>query len=77
MDADACFWAAEGGHLGVLKWARTNGCEWDAGVIEIADAPNNKHESVLIWARANGCPEPASQSGGFKFRNDVVMRRFH
>ena len=25
-----CLWAARGGHLEVLQWARANGCPWDA-----------------------------------------------
>ena len=28
-DSRICFYAAEGGHLEVLKWARANGCDWD------------------------------------------------
>ncbi len=27
---------AEGGHLGVLKWARENGCPWDEWTCAIA-----------------------------------------
>eukprot|EP01044_Picomonas_judraskeda_P046825 COSAG03_NODE_26324_length_260_cov_0.515528_1_plen_47_part_01 len=30
-DAGTCMYAAGGGHLEVLQWARANGCEWDAG----------------------------------------------
>ena len=26
---DTCAYAAKGGHLDVLKWARENGCPWD------------------------------------------------
>jgi hypothetical protein len=28
----ACYVAAEGGHLAVLKWARANGCKWNKAV---------------------------------------------
>ena len=28
-DRDICVEAAGGGHLEVLRWARTNGCPWD------------------------------------------------
>ena len=41
------------GHLEVLQWARTNGCEWDQGTC--AGAAYNGHLEVLQWARANGC----------------------
>ena len=29
VDAETCAYAARGGHLKVLKWARENGCPWD------------------------------------------------
>jgi hypothetical protein len=28
-DAWTCAYAAKGGHLEVLKWARENGCPWE------------------------------------------------
>jgi hypothetical protein len=28
-DERTCRFAAEGGHLDILKWARKNGCPWD------------------------------------------------
>jgi hypothetical protein len=28
-DKYTCFYAASGGHLETLKWARENGCPWD------------------------------------------------
>jgi hypothetical protein len=39
--------------LEVLKWARENGCEWNADVC--ANAALNGHLEVLKWARENGC----------------------
>jgi len=45
--------AAEKGHLGVLKWARKNGCPWDELTCEYATG--NGHLDVLKWARDNGC----------------------
>ena len=35
-NAATCAWAAEGGHLEVLKWARENGCPWDEETRELA-----------------------------------------
>ena len=43
-----------GGNLEVLKWARANGCEWDATTC--AKAAEGGHFDVLRWARVNGCP---------------------
>ena len=48
--------AARGGHLGVLQWARANGCPWDGETCELA--ASGGHLEVLRWARANGCPAP-------------------
>jgi hypothetical protein len=44
---------ARAGQLGVLQWARANGCDWDAGVC--AAAARGGHLAELRWARANGC----------------------
>jgi hypothetical protein len=46
-------YAARGGHLEVLQWARANGCEWDE--YTCSDAARGGHLEVLQWARANGC----------------------
>jgi len=49
-----CSWAAEGGHLEVLKWARENGCPWNERTCSCA--AKGGHLEVLKWARENGCP---------------------
>ena len=49
-----CKYAAEGGCLSVLKWARAQGCPWDEWTC--AEAAYNGHLAVLQWARAQGCP---------------------
>jgi hypothetical protein len=38
----------------VLKWARENGCHWDALTCERAAAGG--HLEVLQWARQHDCP---------------------
>jgi hypothetical protein len=43
---------AASGWLGVLQWARTNGCPWDKATC--AFAAKGGHLEVLQWARANG-----------------------
>src|SRR5207248_7653027 len=48
-----CEWAAFGGNLEVLKWARANGCDWSSRTC--MRAAQNGHLEVLKWARANGC----------------------
>ena len=45
--------AALGGHLDVLKWARENNCEWSKAVC--ANAALGGHLDILVWARENGC----------------------
>ena len=47
--------AASGGHLGILKWARDNGCQWDSKTLREAVSMGN--DDVVEWARATGCPE--------------------
>ena len=47
--------AAAEGHLEVLQWARSEGCDWDRKTCAYAAAGGLQH--VLVWARANGCPE--------------------
>jgi hypothetical protein len=49
-----CFYAAKGGHLELLKWAREKGCPWDSDTC--AYAAKGGHLEVLKWARQNGCP---------------------
>ena len=40
----SCAFAAGGGHLEVLQWARENGCPWDEAVTELG-----ARESVCPW----------------------------
>ena len=53
-DEKTCSGAAEGGHLDMLQWARTNGAPWNASTC--SGAARCGHLEVLQWARANGCP---------------------
>jgi hypothetical protein len=53
-----CEFAARGGHLEVLQWARANGCGW--GISTCHEAARGGHLEVLQWARANGCAWNAS-----------------
>ncbi|KAJ8600636.1 hypothetical protein CTAYLR_006921 [Chrysophaeum taylorii] len=50
----ACRVAAGEGKLEILRWARSNGCEWDAFACSRAAAGG--HLDVLQWARDHGCP---------------------
>ena len=47
------YYAAQYGHLEVLKWARENGCDWNSWTCSCAAL--NGHLEVLKWARQNGC----------------------
>ena len=49
-----CQYSAQGGHLGVLQWARANGCLWNEHTCSYA--AQGGHLDVLQWARENGCP---------------------
>ena len=49
-----CSYAAIGGHLDILKWARENGCLWNANTCTWATKYG--HFNILKWARTNGCP---------------------
>jgi hypothetical protein len=53
-NSEACWRAAQGGHLGALQWLHANGCPWDEATFE--GAANGGHVSVMHWAIANGCP---------------------
>jgi hypothetical protein len=49
-----CRFAARGGHLEVLKWAREHGALWDEGVYH--NAAKGGHLEVLQWAWEHGLP---------------------
>jgi hypothetical protein len=53
-DERTCRYAAWGGHLEVLKWARENDCPWDERTCMFA--AKGGHLEVLKWARENDCP---------------------
>jgi len=44
---------ARNGYLGIVKWARENGCQWKSSIC--SEAAQGGHLEVLIWARQNGC----------------------
>ena len=50
--ASACL--ARSGVLANLRWAREQGCPWDARTC--SRAAEGGHLAVLQWARENGCP---------------------
>ena len=52
-DEETCSFAARGGHLDVLQWARANECPWDEDTC--SSAARGGHLKVLQWARAKGC----------------------
>jgi hypothetical protein len=45
---------AANGWLGLLQWARANGCPWNK--VACARAAKGGHLDVLQWACTNGCP---------------------
>jgi hypothetical protein len=53
FESGICYYAAGGGCLSVLQWARAQGCSWDEETC--AYAAWNGHLAVLQWARAQGC----------------------
>ena len=55
-DEMTCCWAAQGGHLEVLKWLRVKGCPWGASTS--AWAAQHGHLEMLQWMRAQDPPCP-------------------
>ncbi len=53
INANICSASASHGYLGVLKWARERGYEWDD--LTCAYAAENGHLDILKWARKYGC----------------------
>ena len=54
LSDNTCHYAAKGGHLDVLQYARANGCLWDMWTCTLA--AKGGHLDILQWAHANGCP---------------------
>jgi hypothetical protein len=52
-DADACNHAAEGGHLGTLRWLRDNDCPWDVSEV-CAKAACGGHTDILDYVIEHG-----------------------
>ena len=52
--SEMCEYAAEGGHLQVLMWAREQGWPWNSRVCHRAAGAG--HLQVLRWAREHDCP---------------------
>ena len=53
LPPEVCAEAAKHGHFEILKWARNNGCEWNAWTT--IDAAESGHLQILQWALENGC----------------------
>ena len=53
-DCRTCAFAARGGRLEVLQWARAHGCWWDQTRCRMAAQAGNLE--MLKWARERGCP---------------------
>ena len=49
-------YAARGGHLEVLQWARANGCEWDE--YTCSDAARGGHSTTLCVKSPRGAAGP-------------------
>jgi hypothetical protein len=49
-----CLFAARGGHLDVLRWARDRSCPWSEATC--CYAAEGGHLEVLRWAREHHCP---------------------
>ena len=45
---------AKRGYLGLLQWAREQGCRWDEDTCAVAALGG--HLELLQWVRQNGCP---------------------
>lgn len=63
--------AAQGGHLEVLRWCRSQGYAWPVGTSYLA--ATRGHFDVLRWLRANGCPWSPSTMAGAVEANNLEM----
>jgi hypothetical protein len=54
MDDWTCAYAAEGGHLEVLKWAREQNCRWDVRTVDAAQRSGCAETIQFVFE--NGCP---------------------
>jgi hypothetical protein len=50
-----CNWAASGGQLTALKWARKNGYPWSSATSGNATENKDKTIRILIWLKRGGC----------------------
>src|SRR5271154_1059478 len=48
------YFAAKGGYLSLLKWARSKKYRWNEDICTISAYQG--HLEILQWARGNGCP---------------------
>lgn len=56
-DERVCWMAAYGGHIHVLKWARSQNppCRWD--IMTVIWAKQRKYPEIVKYAVDNGCPD--------------------
>ena len=73
-DVTICRRSAAGGHLGALKYARSQGCPWDEQTCTEAAASGNL--SILRWAKHNGCPWNATTCAYAAKRGDLDVLRW-
>jgi len=71
---DTCRFAAGGGHLAVLRWAREHECEWDLRTCRAA--AEGGHLEVLRWAWENGCPWDEETCGNAAAGGHVAVLRW-
>ena len=72
-DEGTCYYAAEGGHLEVLKWAWER-CPWDSRVCW--SAARGGHLDVLRWAHEHWCPLGASTCMNAALRGCLLMLQY-
>lgn len=70
-DDHACVFAAGGGHLGVLKWLRENGCPWESRTL--VWAAGGGHLEVVKWAHEQGCPWDSRMRGAAVASKNIEM----
>ena len=56
-DWGTCTAAAQFGHLKLLKYLRSKGCDWNDQTIAKC-----KHPWIVQWAKDHGCQEPDPES---------------
>ncbi len=73
-DNRICQWAAKGGHLQIITWARENGFDWDSSAP--AESARFGRLDDIKWMRENGCPWDATVCSNAAFGGQLEILKY-